>query len=97
MPVKKIESEKFLERKLAKAVKDNGGISFKLLSQHHRGLPDRMNLFPGGNIFFAEIKTTGKKATRLQLVTHQIFRELGFNVYLIDSSEGIKRCLKEMI
>lgn len=87
----KIESEKVLEKKLAKEVKDRGGWSIKLLSDFIKGLPDRMVLVPGGKIYFAEIKTTGKKPTKMQILIHKKLERLGFKVYIIDDSEKIKK------
>ena len=56
-----IESEKLLETKLKNGTEKMGGWCIKMLSTHLTGLPDRVCLFPGGIIFFAEIKTTKKK------------------------------------
>jgi len=92
-----VESEKLLERKLGRKVRAAGGISIKLLSTHITGLPDRMCLLPGGRVFFAEIKTTGKKPTKIQKAIHSKFMKLGFNVYVIDRSSQIDDiCRKEI-
>lgn len=89
-----IESEKTLERKLTKRVKDLGGMSVKLAASHFIGLPDRVCLLPGGFIFFAEIKTTGKKPTKIQNLTHSRIRNIGFEVYIVDKTEVIENILK---
>ena len=85
-----IESEKLLERKLNAVVKNFGGWSIKLLSLHITGLPDRICLMPGGKVFFAEIKTTNKKPTKIQLLVHKKIESLGFKVLIIKSSEDIE-------
>lgn len=85
-----IESEKVLERKLQAHVKKLNGWTLKLLSDFVRGLPDRLILLPGGRVLFAEVKTTGKKPTKIQNFVHARLRELGFKVLLIDSSTKIK-------
>lgn len=84
------ESEKTLETSFRKAIEALGGMALKLSSQLHRGLPDRLVLMPGGLAFFAEIKTTGERPTRLQKHCHQQLRELGFQVYVIDSTESLE-------
>lgn len=86
-------SEKILERKLVKEVHQLGGWSIKILSTHVSGLPDRICLLPGGRIFFAEIKTTGRKPTKIQLHVHKRIQALGFQVEVIDSLADIKKCL----
>ena len=90
-----IENEKYLEKKLADEVKKLGGLSIKLLSTHFSGLPDRLCMLPEGKIFFAEIKTTKKKATKLQLLVHKKLEKLGFLVVVLDTSTQIKEILKE--
>ena len=84
-----IESEKVLEKYLVAEVKSLGGWAVKLLSGLVTGLPDRLCLLPGGVVAFVEVKTTGKKATPRQLIVHKKLRQLGFQVEVLDSKEGI--------
>ena len=84
-------SEKTLERKLVKEIQRLGGWSIKVLSVHVSGLPDRICLLPGGFVFFAEIKTTGRKPTKIQLYVHKRIRDLGFQVEVVDSLADIKK------
>jgi hypothetical protein len=88
------ESEKTLEAKLRKEVEKRGGMALKLSSQMHRGLPDRLILMPGGWALFAEIKTTGKKPTKLQCRCHQQLIQLGFSVGVVDSTERLNEMLE---
>ena len=90
------ESEKTLEAKFRKACEDKGWMAIKLLSQLHRGLPDRLVLAEYGIAFFAEIKTTGKKPTRLQKHCHELLRKLGFQVFVIDSTDSLETALALM-
>ncbi len=90
-----IESEKALEKKLQAGTKKAGGICLKLLSKHFTGLPDRVCLFPGGVIFFVEVKTTKKKPTKIQLYVHGQLKKLGFAVYIVDTSNQIKELIKK--
>jgi len=85
----KIESEKVLERYLCAEVKKLGGWAIKLLSGLVTGLPDRLILLPGGVVAFVEVKTTGKKASAIQLVRLKQLMALGFRVEVLDSKEGI--------
>jgi len=89
-----IESEKYLDKKLSELIKKIGGWSIKLVAAHVTGLPDRLCLLPGGRLFFAEIKTTKKKPTLIQLSIHKKLRKLGFQVYVVDTSEVIKNILE---
>ena len=88
-----VESEKTLEARLRREVNDRGGMAIKLLSQLHRGLPDRLVLMPGEHVYFVETKSTGEKPTRLQKHCHNQLRKLGFDVWVIDNTESLDRFL----
>ncbi|NMB02800.1 MAG: VRR-NUC domain-containing protein [Firmicutes bacterium] len=93
--IKKIESEKLLEKKLRETIESRtGGLCVKLLPQNNRGFPDRLCLLPGGIVFFVEVKTTGKKPTRIQQIIHAQLQRLGFRVYILDSSQIIDDILR---
>lgn len=84
-----IISEKDLERTFSEKLNRTKKVwVIKLLSTFVKGLPDRMILCQGGYVGFAEIKTTGKKPTRIQLLIHEKLRALGFTVFVIDDLES---------
>ena len=85
----KAESEKTLERRLASEVRRLGGMAVKQTAQYHRGLPDRIVLMPHGLAYFAELKSTGRKPTKLQDDTMAELRRLGFPAVVIDGTEGL--------
>lgn len=89
------ESEKVLEKKLAERVKAVGGWAIKLVPQFITGLPDRLCLFPGGKVAFAEIKTTGEKPRKIQNMVMKKLIRLGFDVRVIDRSEEIEKLIKD--
>ena len=89
----KIESEKLLEAKLGKRIKAMGGWSIKMLSTHVWGLPDRICLLPGGRVIFAEVKTTKKKPSKVQIIVHKKLRDLGFTVLVIDRTSQIEEII----
>ena len=84
-----IESEKVLERKLCKRVKELGGHAYKFVSPNQRGVPDRLCILPNGVTVFVELKTTGKKPTKLQELCMTELRGLGQRCEVIDSSEKL--------
>ena len=84
-----IVSEKDLERTFSDQLNRTKKVwVVKLLSTFIKGLPDRMILCKGGYVGFAEIKTTGKKPTKIQLYIHDKLRSLGFEVFIIDDIES---------
>lgn len=86
---KEIISEKDLERTFSDKLNRTKKVwVIKLLSTFIKGLPDRMILCQGGYVGFAEIKTTGKKPTKIQTYIHEKLRALGFKVFVIDDLES---------
>lgn len=92
-----MDSEKVIEKRLNAEVKSLGGWSLKLLCQFVTGLPDRLVLLPDGVIFFAEIKTTGKKPSPVQALVHKKLRALGFTVHVIDSLKQLNQILNNLL
>lgn len=77
--------EKSIENILRKAVEDEGGVCLKWTCPGHRGVPDRMILFPGGIIAFVELKRPGAKvkAGGLQEWWREKIQSFGFQCYEI--------------
>lgn len=88
--------EKTIEQKLVKAVKDMGGIAPKFTSPGYDGVPDRIVLLPGGRVAFVEVKAPGEKPRPLQLARHNLLRNLGFKVYVLDGEKQIGGLLHEI-
>lgn len=91
------ESEKLLEKKLGELIKKENGWSIKLPAIHIAGIPDRICLLPMGKMFFAEIKTTGEKPTKVQLFIHRKLAKIGFTVEVLDSTEKIKETIARYV
>jgi len=79
-----------LEAKFRGAVKKIGGQAMKFTSPGNAGVPDRLILLPGGSICFAELKRPGEKLRPLQAHVIKHLQSLGFQVYVIDSEQGIQ-------
>ena len=88
--------EKTIEQKLAREVRRRGGICPKLVCPGFDGMPDRLVLFPGGRIGFAEVKAPGGKPRILQVSRHRLLRRLGFKVYVLDREDDIPWVLDEI-
>ena len=85
------ESEKYLENKIRYAVEKQKGMSIKLSSSLIKGLPDRLNILPGGLVHFVEVKSSGKKPTKMQQYVIGKLKELGLKVYIVDSKETFEQ------
>jgi Holliday junction resolvase len=90
------ESEKTLEARLVREIEARGGMALKYTSQFHRGIPDRICLLPYGNIYFVELKSTGKKPTKLQEHAMQKLRDLSHIVVVISSTQELEDLLEQI-
>ena len=88
--------ESFIEEKLTKAVRQNGGVCWKFTSPGTAGVPDRIILMPEGRIAFVEVKAPGEKPRPLQQSRHRLLRRLGFKVYVLDTLEDIEKIISEL-
>ena len=79
--------ERTIELKFVKEVKKARGIALKLVCPGFIGMPDRLVLMPKGKMFFAEMKAPGQKPRPVQVKRHEMLRNLGFKVYVVDSLE----------
>lgn len=88
-------SEKYLERKLVERIKAHGGLCLKFASVTEAGYPDRLCLMPHGRTLWVELKTTGRKPTKLQEIRHQELRERGFAVYVVDDMTTLEQAVRD--
>ena len=89
--------EKYIEKKLVKAVKKMGGLCLKFVSPGFDGVPDRLVLLPHSKIAFVELKAPGKKMRPLQVKRKRQLEKLGFLVYCVDDIEQIQTTLAEIL
>ena len=75
---------------MVKECRARGWLCLKLLSPSMAGLPDRMILTPGGRVYFVELKAPGQKPRRLQESVHNMLRQLGFSVCVLDSKDAVR-------
>ena len=89
--------ENVIETEFVKAVRNAGGIAYKLTSQTANGLPDRLVLFPVGKTIFVELKAPGKMLRPLQKKRRYQLMKLGFPVLCIDRLEQIQPCIDAIL
>lgn len=82
-------SEKEIEKYLCERVKAAGGVCLKYSNPGVTGYPDRVVLLPGGVTFWVELKSKGRKPTKLQQIRIESLRKMCHEVYVADSKEKI--------
>lgn len=82
--------ESDIERTFARWATSYRLLVVKLGSSWTRGLPDRMIIGPNARVLFLEFKRPGKKATKYQDYVHNLLRNYGFTVHVVDSVKEAK-------
>ena len=91
MRLTRVIREAAVEAHFVKRVRQLGGWAYKFVSPNHRGVPDRLVLWPGGRAEFVELKAPGKKPTLRQLREHERLRRLGFKVTVLDGLAAVNQ------
>lgn len=91
--VTKVILERKLEAYFSAACKKRSLLTLKLNVRFARGWPDRIVPLKSGGVLWVELKRPGGKLSALQEKVHKDLFNLGHDVYVIDSKEGIDRVL----
>ncbi len=89
-------TERQIEQKLVKAVKEKGGLCWKFTSPGTTGVPDRIVLMPEGHIAFVELKAPNKQLRVLQEYRMKQLITLGFPCYVIDNAMQIPSVIRKI-
>lgn len=81
--------EKDIERKLVREVKAYGGKAYKFVSPGNVGVPDRIVIWPDGEVHFIELKTQKGNVTKLQNLQIRELMRLKQKVFILWGLEGV--------
>lgn len=81
--------ENRVERRVVFRTKKLGGIALKMVSPSMDSLPDRLVLIEGFAARFIETKRPKKNATKKQKIVHQMLRNLGYQVDVLNTIEEV--------
>jgi len=96
MPRKQHEPESKIEKWLNEQVRKLGGKSYKFTSPGNPGVPDRIYLFPGGRVYFVELKRIIGKLSNVQMWQREQFRQMGVDVKVIYGTEQARKFVEEL-
>lgn len=82
-------SEKAIEKYLVEQVKAIGGICLKYSNANMVGYPDRVVCLHGGKVVWVELKSKGKKPTKIQAIRQGELVGMGHEVHTIDNKAAI--------
>ena len=81
--------ESTIEQYLVRRCKELKVLCYKFVSPSHRGVPDRVLIFPHGLVTFCELKAPGKSPTALQMTVLKQMEGNKAEVGWTDSKEGV--------
>lgn len=82
-------SEKSIERCLVARAKKLGLPCLKYSNPSVAGYPDRLLVLPDGQVVWVELKSKGRKPTKLQLARHAELSDLRHSVKVIDNRADV--------
>lgn len=93
------KSEREIEAYLVKSVKNKKGLCMKWTSPGNAGVPDRIVIVPGGDIYFVELKAEGKRdnLSPLQKNFIQKLENLNCGVRVIASFQEVDEFIEEVM
>lgn len=87
--------ERDVERALVEHIRKLGGEIRKVVFPGHSGAPDRVVLFPDGELTWVELKSPLGSVAPHQAREHARFRALGQTVLVLRSVTDIKKAFPE--
>ncbi|MBP3514391.1 MAG: VRR-NUC domain-containing protein [Elusimicrobiaceae bacterium] len=87
-------SEKAIERHLVEQAKQNGLLCLKYSNPNMVGYPDRLLVLPGGGVVWVELKSKGRKPTKIQQIRMGELTGMGHLVEVIDNKVDIDKLIK---
>lgn len=90
-------SEKSIERYLVEQAKQNGWLCLKYSNPNMVGYPDRLLVLPDGGVVWVELKSRGRKPTRMQQIRMTELAGMGHRVYVIDNKTTVDELIKTIL
>lgn len=87
-------SEKSIEKYLTKRAAEHGLLCLKYSNPNMVGYPDRLLVLPGGGVVWVELKSKGRKPTKVQQLRMSKLTGMGHLVEVIDNKADIDKLIK---
>lgn len=89
--------EREIEKHLKTEVEKHGGLCLKWASPGVRGVPDRVIIKEGGEVFFVELKKEGGVLSPLQKKIIKEMRDRGARVFVLEGMDQVEDFLNEVV
>lgn len=88
-------SEKAIEKYLIEQAEANGLLCLKYANPNMVGYPDRLLVLPGGSVVWVELKSKGRKPTKIQQIRIAGLRNRGHYVWVIDDRKSVDNLMEK--
>lgn len=88
-------SEKAIEKYLIEQAEANGLLCLKYSNPNMVGYPDRLLVLPGGSVVWVELKSKGRKPTKIQQIRIAGLRRRGHYVWVIDNRKSVDSLMEK--
>ena len=88
--------ESTIEARLVREVKKRGGLCYKFVSPGSPGVPDRIAIFPGGQVVFIELKTEIGRRANVQKWQIGELKKRGASVRVLKGMDTVLAFLEEV-
>lgn len=90
-------SEKEIERRMTKKVKERGGLCYKFISPDNPGVPDRIIITSDGRVIFVELKTETGRLANIQQWQICEMKKRGADVRVAKGWDAVKALIEEVL
>ena len=89
--------EKEIESRMARMVKERGGLCYKFVSPSNPGVPDRIIITPDGRVIFVELKTEIGRLANIQKWQMSEMKKRGADVRVAKGWKAVKDLIDEVL
>lgn len=90
------KDERDIEKWMREKIEQLGGVFMKWVSPGNDGVPDRIAILPGGDIYFIELKKDGETPRKLQRWQQDRLRRLGCDVRTVEGMREARQFIEEV-
>ena len=89
--------EAAIEAKLARMVRERGGLCYKFVSPNQPGVPDRIIITPDGRVVFVELKTEIGRLAKIQKWQIGEMQKRNADVRVVKGLDQVKALVEEVM
>ena len=89
-------TEKEIERRMCKLIKERGGLTYKFSSPNNPGVPDRIVITRSGAVWFVELKSEKGQISKMQEFQITLLTTRGVNVRVLRGWDEAKNFVERL-